>query len=392
MTEKIRAAFIGMVAAALFSGALLAGSGSTREPWRGKEGMKAYKTPYYTIYTDREIEMVREAAARMTAMAGDYRRRTKGFSKAVPKRMPFYLFSKPSDYHLAGGMRGSAGVYMGDKLMAMAPVGTDDFVWEIVQHEAFHQFAHKAVSDKLPVWVDEGLAEYFGCGIWTGDGFVTGLIPPRRMKRIQHHIKKDNILPFLEMITMDLRQWNRQMSHRNYDQAWSMVHFLIHADDGKYEKAFAAFIKDIVRGRRWRQAFQARLGRDLEGFQKQYMQWWTSLPENPTAQRYTRAVVETLTSFLARASRQKMKFESVEEFFEAAGDGKIKVDIRKAPRLWLPPKLLKDALKEAQNLEEWSLDVSRKRPGLILTQPDGTTFTGTFTLRLNRISVKVTVE
>ena len=33
----------------------------------------------------------------------------------------------------------------------------------------------------MPTWLNEGLAEYFGEGIFTGDGFVTGVISPERL-------------------------------------------------------------------------------------------------------------------------------------------------------------------------------------------------------------------
>ena len=45
------------------------------------------------------------------------------------------------------------------------------------------KFAHATIGHKLPPWLDEGLAEYFGEAIFTGDGYVDGAIPPWRAKR-----------------------------------------------------------------------------------------------------------------------------------------------------------------------------------------------------------------
>ncbi len=50
-----------------------------------KRVLRRYTTKYYTIYTDLDEGMVREAAVRMTAMGNEYARRVRGFG---PKVMP----------------------------------------------------------------------------------------------------------------------------------------------------------------------------------------------------------------------------------------------------------------------------------------------------------------
>ena len=76
-----------------------------------------------------------------------------------------------------------------------------------------------------------------------------------------------------------------------------------------------------------------------------------------------------------------MKFESAEEFFKAAEEGKLAIDPKLRPKVWLPPSLLLRALAYASYLKEWSLQTSPKGvPKLILKIPDGKTFTGTFNI------------
>ncbi len=344
--------------------------------------LRAYPTKYYVIHTDLDVETVREAAARLSAMAEEYHRRTKGFSGTIRKRLPFYLFNRRQDYFAAGGMEGTVGVFKGSSLMAVVPEGgRTSSLWQIVQHEGFHQFAHRVISANLPVWVNEGLAEYFELGIWTGDNYVTGVIPPRRLQRLKGMIQRDQVRAFREMITMTRHEWNADVQWRNYCQAWSMVHFLVHADGGKYQSAFADFINDIADGRPWRFAFAQRFGRDVKAFQKRYEQWWSSLDDNPTAEKYVLAVVQTLTSYLARALSQRQRFRDAEAFFQAARDGRLKFH----PQQWLPPRLLSSALKRAKTLGQWSLIKGRLGLAIVLTRPDGTTFTGTFTLRAKRV-------
>ena len=387
--EAVRRRLAGLLAAL---SAAMAAPCAAQQPGTGRPaaGMRAYPTPYYVIYTDLGPEKVREAAARMTCMGLEYQKRTSGFARHVRERLPFYLFSKAEDYHAAGGPTGSAGVYMGNKLMAVAGARLSDNAWRVIQHEGFHQYVDRAISRRIPVWVNEGMAEYFGHGVWTGDSYVVGVIPPGRLRSLKSLIKKGQIAPFLEMLEMSYKQWSSNLAGRNYAQAWAMVHFLAHADGERYQGAFNGFITDIAGGGiGWQDAFVRRFGRDVAGFEKRFCDWWASLPDNPTADLYNGAVVLTLTSFLARAYGQGQRFEDVEEFFKAADEGKLKED----PRQWLPRELLLGRLKEARKLREWKLLNTKGVPTLQLAMPDGTTLTGAFRISPgSQVSVRVDVN
>lgn len=357
-----------------------------------KRPLQQYESPYYTIHSDLEPNLVREAYARLTAMAEEYHERTKGFSGAVRSRLPFYLFRREEDYHQAGGPEKSSGVFTGGKLMAVAENRAPAGLWHTVQHEGFHQFAHAVISGRLPVWLDEGLAEYFGEGIWTGDGMVTGVIPPGRLQRVRRLVRDGNLMPLADMMDLDHKTWNGALSSRNYDQAWSMVQFLVSADGGKYRQAFTDYINDVARGGSPALSFQNRFGRDTRAFQSRYEQWWKGLGDMPTADLYSQAAVAAMTSFLARGQVLKMKFATTDDFLQAVRDERIQIDGSKMPRLWLPTSLGRQAMGTGSRLGEWSLPEG-KPPRVVLRQPDGAVFTGTFTLDGDGPpKIKVTVE
>ena len=382
--SNVKLELIRRIAAIAAAAAVLVGTAPAQRAAKPEtlRKLRAYDSPYYVIHTDLDMDTVREAYGRLTTMAKEYHRRTKSFAGAIRRKFDFHLFSSAEDYYAAGGLAGSAGVYTGRRLMARADEKIGRGVWQVVQHEGWHQFADKVIGGKLPIWVNEGLAEYFGQAIWTGDGFVTGVIPPGRLKRVQKLIRRGKMLGVLDMMRMSHTEWNGQLASRNYDQAWSMCHFLIHGDDGKYKDAFESFISDLSRGRPWRQAFQARLGRNVTAFQKRYNKWWLALDGEATRDLYVQSVVQTLTSYLARAQVLKLKFKGdVKAFFGAAREGKIQVDPKRHRKLWLPPSLLADALKQAEGLAEWSLTSQKGLLRLRLRLPDGATFLGRFVLR-----------
>ena len=348
--------------------------------------LKVTQSRYYVIYSDLPDAKVAEAAARLTAVAEEYHRRTAGFSGTINRRMSFYLFSGERDYHAMGGPPGSCGVFNGRALMAIA--NDDGFLWHTVQHEAFHQFASFVITPRLPIWVNEGLAEYFGEGIWTGDNFFTGVIPADRLKRVQKLIRDKKILPFGDMNQMSGKSWIANININNYDQAWSMVHFLIYGDGGKYQKAFALAITDIARGVNPGDAFAKHLGGDPDDFQEHYEKWWLALDENSTADIYTQSAVAAITSALARAHASGQKFKDFEDFLSAAKAQRLKNDTRQD----MPETLVRQDIAKAAYMGQWTLEYEKTKPHLVLVQADLTKFIGTFEGRSNEafaVEVKI---
>ena len=408
MTKRTLSICIFAVVAVLFTLPGLAGAQRG-----GRARLRKYEARYHVIYTDLPRDKAYEAIARVNAMDEEYYKRTKGFGGKIRKKLPFYLYSRHKDYlaSLDKKFANSAGVYTGKELKAVADeklVGWGQ-VWRVVQHEGFHQFAHMVISrgkGTLPIWLNEGLAEYFGEAIWTGDNMVAGLIDPGatwrkgdkiftrqgRLQRVQEEIKQGDFMSFAKMIAMTPGQWNAKLIKSNYDQVWSMVHFLVHAKDGKYRKRFQNYLGDVVKGKDSLGAFRKRFG-NLRRLQKRYEKWWLGLGENPTAELYDKATVQTLTSFLARAYLRKIRFETAEEFFTLARKGELDIDAKRAKKLWLPPALLSQALQNAQRHKNWQIKPGRRRrPTLRLTRPDGMVLEGSFTLRGRKGIGAVTVK
>jgi hypothetical protein len=302
-----------------------------------------YQTKYYIMHTDLPVPLAREAAIRMTRMAEEYHERTKAFSGVIRQRLPFYLFSKKEDYMLAGGMDKTAGVFTGDALMAVAGEAPTPYTWHTIQHEGFHQFVHAVIGGDMPIWMNEGLAEYFGESRFTGDSFVSGLVPPLRLQRVKARMPRPRdaggFRKLTEIMVLTHAQWNLEMNGANYDQAWSMVQFLAHGDDGKYQAPFGAMMIELGRGKPWDVAWRDNFG-SVNGFEDRWRAYWLGLPENPTDALLAKATVATLSSFLARAGAQKQTFGDFPAFLAAADGGKLEI----SDADWLPPALLQSAV------------------------------------------------
>jgi hypothetical protein len=363
-------------------------------PVAAQQSMQRFETKYYILYTDVPRDQALEAAVRMTKMAEEYHTRTRDFSGAVRIKFPFYLYLTRDEYNNDGGREGTDGVFDGEKLRAFGGEKLNNRTWHVIQHEGFHQFAAAVIGGDRPVWINEGLAEYFGEAIFTGDGFISGYIPAWRLKRVKEEIRDKKFLSLDRMMKLSLENWNAKIAVINYDQAWSMVHFLAHGENGRYQKAFASYMIDLSKNKPANRAWGDNFG-NPQGFEAKWQAWWTALDDNPSADLDAQATVARLTSYLARAVAQKQTFDSFEEFRTAAQSGKLKM----SQNDWLPPGMLSEALLDADDLIKagatWALVKNGSSPQILCTMSDGKRITGSLSLKngqVTRADAKIEAE
>ncbi len=351
--------------------------------------LKTYDPPgFYVFHTDESRSILQQIWLRMNFVAAAYQRKLHAiFGGDVTQKLPFFIYRREGEYYRGGCMPGSAGVFLvdgrGQRLMAIGGTHIDHQMWHIIQHEGFHQFTFAFLHRFLPPWANEGLAEYFGEGLFTGNSFVTGWIPPYRLARLKAEIRGHKLLSIHAMRVMSYRHWNDVLMGVNYDQAWSMIYFLAWADHHKYARPFTTYLKLFRDGIPAEQAWERVFGRDDAAFEKRWRKYWLDLPRNPTAVLYAKVQTQTLENFLSRAALGRQIFTSARQFFRTAASGKLR-GFAIPNRLWLPPSLLKSALGHAESIGRWKL--TGKAPELICTMPDGTRVIGH--CRINRRTVR----
>ncbi len=240
-------------------------------------------------------------------------------------------------------------------------------MWHVLQHEGFHQFAHLRIGGNFPIWANEGLAEYFGKSLLIRGRLQTGLVPSSRLARIKRAINEHRTLPFDTFIRMDDREWSRRVTGGDartammYDQAWSIAHFLIHADNGRYAEAFERFIRGTSRGLQLEQALQdAFQTTNLQAFEDAWKRWTLELEPDPISTATERleflghgiqfladndvhvTSIDQLKAELRARSFKLKRFESGFEIeFDSADDDLFQSpappDARRQPELTLTP-------------------------------------------------------
>jgi hypothetical protein len=107
---------------------------------------------------------------------------------------------------------------------------------------------------------------------------------------VQSAIRKGETYSFADMLAMTNESWNRRVSSRDpraglmYTQAWSMVHFLVHAEGGRYAERFEEYLQLVADGRDSAGAFGEAFGStDHAPFEQAWREFTLALRPDPVS-------------------------------------------------------------------------------------------------------------
>ena len=254
----------------LIVGVLLAASAHAEVPTLHRFNSRAYN-----IQTNLSRREVRPFADHMDKVFAAYRQRFEGFRARDTGDMPLILLRTRQQYmqymqRRDVNAKNSGGMFfvLGDEsgLVTWTADRPRSKTFEVLQHEGFHQFAHNYLGRRLPIWINEGLAEYFQDAVVVGRKMEIGLADARRIQIVKNALRDGDAVRFSELINIDHDQWRRTLRTAPkratllYAQSWSVVYFLIHGDDQKYQSAFNTYLNLVSRGKQSRAAFQQAFG------------------------------------------------------------------------------------------------------------------------------------
>ena len=152
------------------------------------------------------------------------------------KPIELNVFATPKSYadHLAvriPGVSGKAALFQTgvdrDRLYA---VDTRNIAVDL-RHECTHAFLHSRTK-YVPLWLDEGIAEYFevpAAERATGNPHLKE-VRPRRMAFVRR-IRASNTLPGANLERLEALRTLDDMQSAEYAEAWAWVHFMIHGPE-----------------------------------------------------------------------------------------------------------------------------------------------------------------
>lgn len=241
----------------------------------GTEKLREYKSKSYKVMSNLPRDEAMHMAEHMDRVFEQYRKRFSSFKSRRDVDMPLYLFKEREEYiaflreHDIDATN-TGGMFFFQQNIAGLATWTRGRplvdTYEVLQHEGFHQFAFAFIGQELPIWVNEGLAQYFEDAVFTRNRMHLGLARERRIAVIQQGLKDASAIDFDALLEMTNDTWRQNVltdRHRadlQYNQSWSICYFLIHGDDGKYQKAFEDYLMRVSNGTPSSDAFLEAFG------------------------------------------------------------------------------------------------------------------------------------
>ena len=111
------------------------------------------------------------------------------------------------------------------------------FVAQTLFHEALHQTLSQYLTN-CPIWLNEGMAEYFCHFKKTPEGFHTGQPAPKHIALLKKILANDSYTHLEDLLRLDHYSFHndnfgpQELIH--YAQSWSLIYFLMKSEQGKY--------------------------------------------------------------------------------------------------------------------------------------------------------------
>lgn len=146
-------------------------------------------------------------------------------------------------------------------------------LWRVLAHEGFHQFVYYELGAAIPIWLNEGLAQYFETSYVSRGRLVTGQINPPQLAAAQALLRTKREPTIGELIEMDQRTFYER-PEQNYPMAWALVYFLLHREQGPYASSdLKHYIQDLKLGKNAVASFWRRFGRDEAALREEFRRY-----------------------------------------------------------------------------------------------------------------------
>jgi len=284
-----------------------------------------YKTAHYIIETDispefsvRIGELMEILHAGYSKIFGKMRPRLKGLSVVrIRKRKEDYLKKD-------GGLPNSGGFYSSYHRMLCSYLEKQEsyLIHNVLPHEGFHQFFDKYIGAGA-TWVNEGLAQFFEHSLIDGTEIKFGLVKKRDLDYIKKVLDSDERLSLRQLLTITNSEWSQNLmkdpsgkGKRQYAEARFLVHFLVMAKDGAYQKYLNAYLVLLKKGVTGERALIAAFGRNFKAIDDAWREYIRDM--KPTVPVSCTANLTYLAHLLKIYHEAGEKIDSIEQLYEAA--------------------------------------------------------------------------
>ncbi|HUI07874.1 MAG TPA: DUF1570 domain-containing protein [Verrucomicrobiae bacterium] len=146
----------------------------------------------------------------------------------------------------------------------------DANLWRVLAHEGFHQFIGYELGQQIPLWLNEGMAQYFETSFVTGTHFNVGQVSRQKLMLAQYLILNKQAPPLAQLI-----QWDRSTFYANanvaYPMSWALVYYLLNSNGDRFQQGeFRRYLQDLKLGKDDIASFHRRFGQDSGRWQADF--------------------------------------------------------------------------------------------------------------------------
>ena len=146
-------------------------------------------------------------------------------------------------------------------------------LWQVLAHEGFHQFIGYELGDAVPVWLNEGMAQYFENSSVKGGRLIPGGIDAARLVSAQALLRARQMISVSDLLLMERGTFYANPAI-TYPMSWALVYFLMNRDGVGYQSThFRKYLQDLRWNRDDVESFRKRFGRDSQEWETEFQRY-----------------------------------------------------------------------------------------------------------------------
>jgi len=184
---------------------------------------------HYSVASDLDKKICRMASRELEGSLELYSEHLGPVTLEAGRRFQVYLFSGFAGYEsyvekvALGSAENTAGLYLTliQQLLIWNVPQLEDML-STIRHEGLHQYVD-ARARNVPIWFNEGLAEYFEVVRFDRRGAEVGVLHERNVEVLER--RSYGLVPLRRLLAMDYAEFYRG-AELHYAQSWAFIHML----------------------------------------------------------------------------------------------------------------------------------------------------------------------
>ena len=290
-------------------------------------GWTLARTPHFEVYSHAGDREARQVVVWFERLRGFFEQQT---GVNVDSRLPVrilvfgskeeYAPFRPSPTADAYFATSSGGDYI------VLPSADVD---RLAAHEYWH-FVARAGGLRLPLWLSEGLAEFYSTVKLEARGGRMGVAPPLHLSSLRDHYWIR--LPALLSVTADSRLLReRETAGVFYAESWALAHML--KVSPAYSAHFNSLMERIISGMPSQQALEATYGRSADAVANDLRDWFSKGRSAPVAPTPAPEQVSIVLSEVPSSSVRAL-LTAIRSTADVPNQAEVRISEPGEPSLW----------------------------------------------------------